>query len=111
MPELVSECTPAPAPPPVPPGLPSYAAGNESARHPAHHRSEGARSVLYLRETFMVYVTDQPPYQPSGASVLCSTTSSSTSGGSGPSIRRGSSGPSCGPSLRICVARKAPYWS
>lgn len=58
MPELVSECTPAPAPPPVPPGLPSMPPESSPPAIPPIIDPKRHEAFPTFRETFMVYVTD-----------------------------------------------------
>src|SRR3954468_14603431 len=59
MPELVSECTPAPAPPPVPPGFPSTPPETDPPPAiPPIIDPKGHEAFPTFRETFMVYVTD-----------------------------------------------------
>jgi hypothetical protein len=58
MPELVQECTPAPAPPPLPPGLPIQPEADPPATPPILDPAAW-ETLPAFRETFLMYVT--PP--------------------------------------------------
>jgi hypothetical protein len=58
MPELVSECTPAPAPPPAPPGRPPFPPKMEPPSVPPNIDPAKWEDFPVFRETFLLYFTE-----------------------------------------------------